>query len=167
LGVLELTALPSIRRENWIPALQETDALLVYGGNVMYLSYWMQLSGLADLLPSLENLVYVGVSAGSIAITPYNCDAEWNLRFVLPGSDMSLRNDRALGLVDFALWVHLDNPDPMFEANSMANVERWAAGVAAPTFAIDDETALKLAGETVEVISEGHWRLFAPTPASD
>src|ERR1035441_3541903 len=98
LGVLELTALPSIRRESWIPALEEADALLVYGGNVMYLSYWMQQSGLADLLPSLKDLVYVGVSAGSIAMTPYNCDAEWNLRLVLPGSEIALRSDRALGL---------------------------------------------------------------------
>jgi dipeptidase E len=165
LGVLELTALPTIRRGSWIPALQEADALLVYGGDVMYLSYWLQQSGLADLLPSLDNLVYVGVSAGSIVTTSYNCDAEWNLRFVPPGSESALSSDRALGLVDFALWVHLDNPDPMFEANSMANVERWAAGVPAPTYAIDDETALKLAGDTVEVISEGHWRLFTPTPA--
>jgi dipeptidase E len=70
LGVLELTALPSIQRESWVPTVQETDALLVWGGNVLYLCYWMQQSGLAELLPSLENLVYVGVSAGSIAVTP-------------------------------------------------------------------------------------------------
>ena len=139
----------------------------MYGGNVLYLSYWMQQSGLADLFPSLENLVYVGVSAGSIATTPYNCDAEWNLRFVPPGSDMALGSERALGLVDFALWVHLDNPDPIFKANSMANVERWAAGVPVPTYAIDDETALQVSGSSVEVVSEGHWGLFAPTAVSD
>lgn len=167
LGVLELTALPSIQRNSWVPTLQETDALLVWGGNVLYLSYWMQKSGLADLLPSLENMVYVGVSAGSIATTPHNCDAEWNLQFVPPGSDMALGSERAMGLVDFALCVHLDNPDPIFEDNSMANIERWAAGVPVPTYAIDDETALKVSGGTVEVVSEGHWRLFTPTTASD
>ena len=32
LGVLELTALPSIKEEHWIPEVQETDALLVWGG---------------------------------------------------------------------------------------------------------------------------------------
>jgi hypothetical protein len=64
-----------------------------------------------------------------------------------------------------ALWVHLDNPDPIFEANSVANVERRAAGVPAPTYAIDDETALILVGDTVEVISEGHWKLFTATLA--
>jgi dipeptidase E len=127
----------------------------------------MQQSGLADLLPSLENLVYVGVSAGSIATTPYNCDAEWNLRFVPPGNDMALESEQAMGLVNFALWVHLDDPDPIFSDNSAANIERWAARVPVPTYAIDDETAVKVSGGAVEVVSEAHWRLFAPTAASD
>jgi dipeptidase E len=165
LGVLELTALPSIQRESWVPAVQETDALLVWGGNVLYLCYWMQQSGLAELLPSLQNLVYVGVSAGSIAMTPHNCDAEWNRQFVPSGTDMAVASEKALGLVDFALCVHLDNPDPIFEDNSMANIERWAAGVPVSTYAIDDETAIKVSGDRVEVVSEGYWRLFTPAAA--
>src|SRR5919199_3464142 len=47
LGVLELTALPSIKRENWVAPVEETDALLVYGGDVWYLCRWMRESGLA------------------------------------------------------------------------------------------------------------------------
>ena len=167
MGLLELTALPSVRRENWVPALEEADALLVYGGNVLYLSSGMQQSGVAELLPSLENLVYMGVSAGSIATTPYNYDAEWNLRLVPPGSDLALGSERALGLVDFALSVHLDNPDPIFEANSLANVERWAADLPVATYAIDDETALTVSASSVRVVSEGHWELFTGTTAGD
>jgi dipeptidase E len=165
LGMLELTALPSIQRESWVPTLEETDALLVWGGNVLYLCHWLRESGLADLLPSLERLVYVGVSAGSIAMTPYNCDAESNREFVPPGSNMALGADRALGLVDFTMWVHVDNPDPMFAEHSMANVERWAAGVPVPTYAIDDESAIKVSGDTVEVVSEGHWKVFGASTA--
>src|ERR1700761_6634817 len=67
-GVLELTALPGIDRKAWVPMVEETDALLVWGGDPVYLSYWMRQSGLADLLPSLlRESVYVGVSAGSMA----------------------------------------------------------------------------------------------------
>src|SRR6266508_3838124 len=63
LGVLELTALPSIKEEYWVPAVQEVDALLVWGGSPLYLCYWMRQSGLADLLPSLRReTVYVGTS---------------------------------------------------------------------------------------------------------
>jgi dipeptidase E len=165
LGVLQLTALTSIQEESWVPTLRDTDVLYVWGGDVLYLSYWMKKSGLASLLPSLTELVYVGCSAGSIVTTPYNCDAEFNLQFVPSGSDMALEGDKALGLVDFAVTVHLDNPDPMFEDNSMASVEKWAAGIPVPTYAIDDETAIKVTDGGAEVVSEGHWKLFAPKAA--
>jgi dipeptidase E len=151
LGVLELTALPSIKEEVWIAAVQEADALLVFGGDVFYLCRWMRESGLADLLPSLRETVYVGVSAGSMVTAPvfgetYN---DPNTPFVI---------DKGLGLVDFALLPHLDHAD--HPESSTANFARMAAEVPAPTYGIDDETAIKVVGDAVEVISEGHWKLF-------
>jgi dipeptidase E len=142
--------------------VREADALLVWGGDVLYLCHWMRQSGLADLLPSLSEPVYVGVSAGSIVMTPYNCDAEFNLELVPTGSDMALGADRALGLVDFTLYPHLDrenNPEA-----SLANIEKWASGIPVPTYAIDDDTAIKVVDGTVEVVSEGNWKLFSPRP---
>jgi dipeptidase E len=159
LGVLELTALPSIKEESWVPLVRETDALLVWGGHVMYLCYWMRQSGLADLLPSLSDLVYVGVSAGSIVMTPYNGDVEFNLQTLPEGSDVTREGDRALGLVDFTVRVHVDREG--FE--SMADVEKWAAGIPVPTYAIDDETAVRVIDGSPEVISEGNWKLFTPS----
>src|SRR5213596_688682 len=70
LGVLELTALPSIDEEQWVPLVQQTDVLVVNGGDPLYLCYWMRQSGLADLLPSLRDTVYVGLSAGSMVMAP-------------------------------------------------------------------------------------------------
>ena len=70
LGVLELTALPSIGQERWVPWVRETDVLLVNGGDALYLCHWMRQSGLADLLPSLRETVWVGLSAGSMVMTP-------------------------------------------------------------------------------------------------
>jgi dipeptidase E len=155
LGVLELTALPSIKAEYWMAAVQETDALLVYGGDVMYLTRWMRESGLADLLPSpsLSETVYVGVSAGSMVTAPIYGETydDPNKPFVI---------DTGLGLVDFALLPHLDHED--HPESSMAKVERMAAEVPAPLYGIDDQTAIKVSGGTVEVISEGHWKLFTP-----
>ena len=160
LGVLELTALPSIQEESWVPMLRETDVLYVWGGDVLYLCYWMKQSGLAELLPSLSELVYVGCSAGSIVVTPYNFDVEFNLQFVPAGHEMALGAERGLGLVDFAVTVHLDREG--FEDSTLANVEKWAAGIPVPTYAIDDETAIKVTDGAVDVVSEGHWKLFAP-----
>ena len=158
LGVLELTALPTIKEESWVPLLRQTDALLIWGGHVMYLCYWMRQSGLAELLPTLSKTVYVGVSAGSIAMTPHNPDVEFNLGWIPPGSDLAREGDRGLGLVDFALTVHVDREG----FNTSADVEKWASGIPVPTYALDDETAVKVAGNNVEVVSEGNWTLFTP-----
>jgi dipeptidase E len=70
LGVLELTALPSLDEERWVPLVRETEVLLVSGGDALYLCHWMRESGLADLLLSLGEMVWVGLSAGSMVMTP-------------------------------------------------------------------------------------------------
>jgi dipeptidase E len=153
LGVLELTALPSIKQELWLPILQETDALLVGGGDCQYLCYWMQQSGLADLLPSLlHKTVYVGLSAGSMIMTRFGTTYG---NHMLPAE-----SDKSLGLVDFALHPHLDHE--WFPDNSLANLEKLAAKLPVPSYAIDDQTAIKVTDGTVEVISEGYWKLFTP-----
>jgi dipeptidase E len=153
LGVLELTALPSIDKELWVPMVQETDVLLVEGGDPLYLCYWMRQSGLADLLPSLHEAVWVGLSAGSLVMTP--TIGEDFVRWKPPTG-----GDSALGLVDFSIFPHLDHE--MMPDNSMANAEKWAAGMPVPCYAIDDQTAIKVTDGIVEVVSEGHWKLFAP-----
>jgi dipeptidase E len=153
LGVLEVTVLPSIKKEYWIAAVQEADALLVGGGDVFYLCRWMRESGLADLLPSLRETVYVGLSAGSMVTAPVFGETydDPNTPFVI---------DTGLGLVDFALLPHLDHEN--HPESSTAKVERMAAEVPVPTYGIDDQTAIQVIDGAVEVISEGHWRLFTP-----
>jgi hypothetical protein len=64
------------------------------------------------------------------------------------------------GLVDFAVIPHLDHAD--HPDASLANAARWAARIPAPTYAIDDETAIKVVDGTPQVVSEGSWKLFQP-----
>lgn len=155
LGILELTALPSIKRERWVPAVEQADALLVGGGDPLYLSYWMRQSGLDDLLPSLrEAVVYVGLSAGSMVAGPDFGAATYG------GIELPVADTSGLGLVDFAVFPHLDYP--AFPGNTLAHAERWAAQRSVPTYAIDDQTAIQVLDGTVEVVSEGHWKLFTP-----
>jgi dipeptidase E len=150
-GVLELTALPSIDEERWVPVVREADVLLVAGGDALYLHYWMQQSGLAALLLSLTETVWVGLSAGSMVMTPRI--GEDFVQWRPPTGD-----DTTLGLVDFSICPHLA-PDGM-PGNSMAEAEQWAAGISGPAYAMDDETAIKVVDGTVEVVSEGHWTHF-------
>ena len=153
-GLLELTALPSLDRDLWEPVVRDADVLLAAGGDVLYLAHWMRESGLADLLPSLD-AVWVGLSAGSMVMTPRVGDdfVQWRP----PGRP---DDDSTLGLVDFAICPHLAVDGR--PGNSMAEAEAWAAGIDGPAYAVDDETALVVVDGEVEVVSEGTWRRFEP-----
>jgi dipeptidase E len=175
LGVLELTALPSIDRDVWVPTVQAADALLFWGGDPLYLSYWISESGLIDLLPSLTTTVYVGASAGAMAAASVFGETyteprtgsgrpltSEEIEFETPDgpAHRTFHTATGAGLVDFAVIPHLDSPG--HEDASLANAETWAARNPGATYAIDDETALKVVDGVVEVVSEGAWQLFEP-----
>jgi dipeptidase E len=152
LGVLELTALPSVGDDRWIQWVREADVLLVNGGDALYLHHWMRESGLADLLPSLDDTVWLGLSGGSMVMTP-----RIGQEFV--GWRQPSGGDEALGVVDFSIFPHLEHPE--LPSNTMANAERWAAAIAGPAYAIDDATAIVVRDGNVEVLSEGRWKQFS------
>lgn len=176
LGILELSVLPSIDEAAWVPSVRAADALLVWGGDPLFLADWMRRSGLADLLPTLRSeAVYVGVSAGSMAVTSTFVETYTNpprgkdkplksedIVFSTPDGDVgrTLVTGQGAGLVDFAVIPHLEHPH--HPDASLANAERWAAHIPAPTYAIDDDTAIKVVDGDVEVVSEGQWKLFQP-----
>lgn len=153
MGLLELTALPSIGTERWVPWVREADVLLVNGGDALYLCHWMRESGLAELLPSLNDTVWVGLSAGSMVMTP-RIGKEF-VEWTPPTS-----GDETLGLVDFSIFPHLNHEELPW--NTLANAQRWAAALSGPAYAIDDQTAFKVIDGSVEVISEGQWQLLTP-----
>ena len=150
-GLLELTALPTIGRERWEPWVRDADVLLVDGGDATYLAHWMRESGLADLVPALTDTVWVGVSAGSMVMTPRIGDdfVSWS----------QAPDDRTLGVVGFSIFPHVGHP--MMPENTMAEAERWAATLDGPSYAVDEETAIVVVDGQVEVVSEGTWRRLA------
>jgi len=153
LGVLELTALPSIDRRRWETWVREADVLLVNGGDALYLCHWMRESGLRDFLPSLNETVWVGLSAGSMVMTPRVGKAFLESKPSITGDDITL------GLVDFSIFPHLDHP--ALPENTMADAEIWAREIGGPAYAIDDETAIEVVDGTVRVVSEGKWKRFS------
>jgi dipeptidase E len=145
LGLLELTALPSIGADRWMPWVREADVLLVDGGDAAYLAHWMRESGLAGLLPSLPETLWVGVSAGSMVMAPRigRDFVNWD----------GAADDSGLGLVDFAIFPHLD----VFPDNTLAEAERWAEDIPGTAYALDDRSAIRVVEGVAEVISEGEW----------
>ncbi|WP_374457672.1 Type 1 glutamine amidotransferase-like domain-containing protein [Nocardioides sp.] len=148
-GLVELTALPTIEEDRWVPWVREADVLLVDGGEATYLAHWVGESGLGAVLPGLADTVWVGVSAGSMALGPRIGD-----RFVHWRPE---EGDRTLGLVDFSIYPHVG----LFASNTMADAELWAAGLGNPAYALDEQSAVVVDGDRVEVVSEGEWRHFA------
>jgi len=154
-GVLELTALPTLKPDAWVPVVEAADALLVNGGDCLYLAHWMRQSGLAELMPTLRrDMVYVGLSAGSMIMAPSFGGSTFG-KVNVPGVD-----GRGLGFVDFAIYPHLEHE--MFPDNTIANCQRWAAKERLPTYAIDDDTGVRSIDGRVDVISEGAWQLCTP-----
>ncbi|MBM7788958.1 Type 1 glutamine amidotransferase-like domain-containing protein [Tenggerimyces flavus] len=176
LGLLELSVLPSIEEDAWVPTVRDADALLVGGGDPLFLANWMRRSGLTELLPTLRSeAVYVGVSAGSIAATstfvetfvdpPRESDGPLKSEpvvFATPQGDVDriLVTGQGAGLVDFGVIPHFENPD--HPDASLPNAELWAARIPAPTYAIDDDSAIKVVDGVAEVVSAGQWKLFQP-----
>ncbi|KRE38369.1 peptidase S51 [Janibacter sp. Soil728] len=152
-GVLELTALPSIGDDRWVSWVRAADVLLVNGGDAMYLHHWMCASGLADLLDTLDDTVWVGLSAGSMVMTPRigRDFVEW---------EQPEGGDETLGIVDFSIFPHLDNPD--LPDNTMETARRWAARLPNTAYVIDDQTAICVVDGVVEVVSEGRWERLDP-----
>jgi len=176
-GVLELTALPSLNKDVWLPEIEEADVLIVGGGNFFYLSFWMQKSGLFDILPELleKGKTYVGISAGSMILThSINFNRK---RFERTGiyyddeykeeAPINAGSDKTMHLVDFVIRPHLNTNFEEYSENSnmvpkvtLENIEKWATKIDVPLYAIDDQTALKVIDGKVEVITEGKWKLF-------
>ena len=174
LGVLELTALPSVARENWVPEVEGADALLVWGGDVLYLRRWMRESGLADLFGALNReIVYVGISAGSMVTgsfigetytghnPPTGDDIQSDAVLIdTPEGEMSVDFTVApgLGLFDFALLPHANHE--MFPENSFLQAKTWASRLPVPLYVLDDQSAIAVVDGVVEVVSEGQWKVF-------
>jgi dipeptidase E len=166
-GVLELTALPSLTEQDWLPTLKEAEAILVGGGNTGYLSYWLFASGLAEKLPALlTTRVYVGVSAGSAMVTAgINVSREHLAKTGIYYDDEydeaappNAGSDQTLKLVNFVIRPHLNSD--FFPVATSEFMERAAAKVSVPLYSFDDQTALKVVDGKVEVISEGAWKLY-------
>jgi len=174
LGLLELTALPSIDRDAWVPSVEDTDALLVWGGDPLFLSYWMNQSGLTDLLNSMQRpVVYVGVSAGSMLAAsifgetyrkPYRGTGSpltlEDMTFPAPEGEITVNfiTAKGAGFTDFALIPHANHKDRADA--SFDNAPKWAAKLPVPVYAIDDQTGIKVIGDAVEVVSEVEWNRF-------
>jgi dipeptidase E len=155
IDIVDISALP---KWNWQPRLEAADILFFSGGVTPHLMYWIETSGLKELLPEfLKTKVYVGISAGSIVASPTiilssQDKVSWYKEKF--GFDIKM----GLGLVDFYMRPHLNSPNrPQF---SKEYLEEFSKQKQKTVYGIDDKMALKVIDEKVEVIGEGEYVVF-------
>lgn len=161
--VLEPNGLP---RELVLDRLQAADVVYVEGGNHYHLARSLARDGLAaDLLELLETRVYVGASAGSMVFSRHLTTRSSEIVGDL--ADLHALGvdtiEPPFGLFDWYLKPHLGSP--WFPERDDAWADRLAAAADFPVWFIDDDTAIRLQGQEVDVVSEGRWRIGREPPA--
>lgn len=161
--ILELNGLP---RQMVLKRLRQADVIYAEGGNHYHLANSIIANGLAEEMADiLEEKVYVGVSAGSMIFsknlseqTGEAFDEQDDLRIL---GETVARSP--FGLFDWYLKPHLNSRS--FPNRTPAWFEKAAAKLDCPVYAIDDDSAVRVRGDEVDVVSDGEWRLLnAPAP---
>ena len=153
---VDIVDIAAVSRDIWLPRLEDTDVIMVGGGNTSYLMKQIRESGLAKELPALlATRVYVGISAGSMVVAPKLREKEMQRVYNEP-VDEDAEND-GLNLVDFLVVPHMNNP---YFPRAAERIDEVAQDIDMPLYAIDDQTAIKVIDANVEVISEGTWKKY-------
>ncbi|MDD5464489.1 MAG: Type 1 glutamine amidotransferase-like domain-containing protein [Candidatus Moranbacteria bacterium] len=154
---VDIVDISALSKEAWIPRLEEADIFYFEGGSTFHLMHWIEKSGLKEvLLEMLKTRVYVGVSAGSM-VACKNLDLSTSERLYdeKPGED---DKDEGLGYVDFLVRPHLNSP--YFPKLNLENLEKMSHEFPDTFYALDDQSAIKIADGEMEIISEGVWKKY-------
>lgn len=151
---IEITDISAVDEKIWRPSIERADVLFFEGGNTYHLMRWLNKSGLTKLLPDLlKDKVYVGVSAGSMVTSP---DLALKLSQVIYEEDIFETEElNGLNFVDFYFLPHLNNE--WFMKVRKENIEKVGQEINKTIYALDDNSALKITDDKIEVISEGEW----------
>jgi dipeptidase E len=160
LDFLELNGLPAAMV---LARLRRADVIYAEGGNHYHLASSITGNGLAGPLGGiLDEKVWVGVSAGSMIFSKHL--SERTGKAFGEDDDLRILGDTrpgpALALFDWYLKPHLNSAS--FPNRTMRWFERAAARLDCPVYAIDDDSAVRVRGDEVDVVSAGRWRLLNP-----
>jgi len=155
--VVDIIDISALTREQWLPRLESADVLLFGGGNTFHLIHWIRKSGLDKLLPNLlKTRVYVGISAGSMVTGPNIRLSESRKLYYL--DIKNYQDDAGLGLVNFTIRPHLNNN--YFPNVRKENLAKLTKEIPEPIYALDDESAIKVDGKKIQIVSEGQYLAF-------
>jgi len=151
---IDIADISAVEEKIWRPKFEKADILFFEGGNTYHLMEWINKSGLINILPELlKTKVYVGVSAGSMVT---NKDLALKISQIVYGEDLDkTKNMPGLNFVDFYFLPHLNSPD--FKKLRENFIKDTVQGITEKIYVLDDNSALKVVNDEVEIISEGKW----------
>ncbi|MFA7252669.1 MAG: Type 1 glutamine amidotransferase-like domain-containing protein [Candidatus Paceibacterota bacterium] len=153
---VDIMDIAAVSKDIWKPRLENADVIMVGGGNTSYLMGQIKKSGLAKALPDLlKSRVYVGISAGSMVVSPNLREKEMQRLYEEPIAEDA--TNEGLGFVDFLVVPHMNSP---FFPRAAELIDEVAKDIDTPLYAIDDQTAVKVVDGKIEVVSGGKWRRF-------
>jgi len=145
--IVDISALP---KKIWLPRIKDANVIFVGGGNTFHLMYWFEKSGLKELLPELiKTRVYAGISVGSCITGPTIYNSVQNLF----GEKYELKIKKGLNLVNIQIIPHLNSD--YFPKIREENLEIASKNLTEPVYAIDDDSAVIVDGDKIEIVSEG------------
>ena len=154
---IDIVDISALLKEIWLERLKEADIFYVEGGNTYHLMHWFNESGLSEILSELlKTKIYIGVSAGTVVATPSLLNSKSEAKFVEKISKQI--SHQGLGLINFMVESHINNV--WFPESTFENLEKQSKNYQYPIYGIDDNTAIKIDGDKIEIISEGEWKLF-------
>src|SRR5260221_2822658 len=151
--VIDISAL---EKEKWLEGFKKADVLFFGGGNTFHLMYWVEKSGLKELLPDLlKTKVYGGISAGSCIAGPKVLTFVQEL---FPDEENEHNVVDGLNLVPFHVVPHLNSK--WFKGLREEKIRELAKDERTPAYAIDDQCAIKVVDDKIEVIGGGkHFKI--------
>lgn len=154
---VEVMDISIVSKKQWFPVFEKADMLSFGGGSVEYLLIWMEKSGLKKVIPDLlETRMYMGISAGSMAAAKtVSLSSSGIIYYEKIGK---FENINGLGLVDFEIRPHLN--DSYFTKCNLEYLGKLAQKSNVPFYALDDNSAVVVDGDSVSVVSEGEWKKF-------
>ena len=156
-SAMDVVDIASETKEVWKEVLDNADILVFGGGNEKYLIEKIREVGLDKLLSEyLKTKIYVGISAGSM-ITTKKISLNDTGQFYYEDFGRKEKVD-GLGYVDFEIRPHLNSE--YFTQVRLDVLEKIAPQIKHPFYAIDDNTAIKVVGDDISVVTEGEWKLF-------
>lgn len=154
IDIVDISAIP---REMWEPRLLSADIIVVGGGNTYHLMYWMNKSGLTQIMPELlQTKVYMGISAGSMVQSTNLALSQSTKMYAEYMGNENI--EKGLGNVHFHIRPHLNSP--WFPHIRQDFIEEKSKKLKEPVYAIDDQTAIQILDDTVTIVSEGSWLTF-------